>query len=464
MSDQRVAPTLGVLLGLAWPIIVSRSTQVVVGMSDALMIAPLGKQALAATTTGAFNTFAILIFPFGICFIVASFASQLFGKGDRAGARRYGWYGLGVAAVAQLLCFLALPFVGSILGLLDYEPEVHRLMTSYLVTRLATGGAAIGLEALANYYGGIGNTRLPMLANVLAMVLNVTLNALLIFGLMGFPEWGVFGAAVASALSTAIAFAVLFGVFLYQGRANGEPWIPVLRRREFNRMLRFGTPSGVNWFFEFFAFNLFINVVVAGLGTSALAAMMSVFQINSVAFMPAFGLASAGAILVGQAIGAGRKDDVPGILKRTMAVACGWQGLAGLFYLFVPTLLFTPFAKGDMDLLAVGVRMLMLSSAWQLFDAMVNTTAESLRAAGDTTFTMWARILIAWGVFFPGSWVTVRVFGYGDIAAVGWVVGYMGILCAVLLWRFRSGAWRNVQLVEAGLLADPPAAPSQVTG
>jgi len=57
------AATLSGLLGLAWPIIVSRSSQVVVGVSDAIMVAPLGESALAATTTGAFNTFNLLILP-----------------------------------------------------------------------------------------------------------------------------------------------------------------------------------------------------------------------------------------------------------------------------------------------------------------------------------------------------------------------------------------------------------------
>ncbi len=166
--------SLRALLVLAWPIIISRSTQVVIGLADAVMVAGLGESALAATTAGALNAFSLLILPMGTVFIVSSFASQLFGRGDLPGARRYAIYGLVVAAATQLVCLGAIPVIPVILGQLAYAAEVHRLMTSYLTWRLLSGGAAIGIEALANYYGGLGRTRLPMVVNVAAMVLRGT--------------------------------------------------------------------------------------------------------------------------------------------------------------------------------------------------------------------------------------------------------------------------------------------------
>jgi MATE family multidrug resistance protein len=139
--------TLRTLLALAWPIIVSRSSQVVVGISDAVMVAPLGAAALAATTTGATNAFALFIFPMGIVFIVSSFSSQLFGKGDLAGARRYGWYGLAVAAVTQGVAVLTLPLVDAAISGFDYAPDVRAGMEDYLAIRLLSGGAVVGMEA-----------------------------------------------------------------------------------------------------------------------------------------------------------------------------------------------------------------------------------------------------------------------------------------------------------------------------
>jgi MATE family multidrug resistance protein len=224
-----------------------------------------------------------------------------------------------------------------------------------------------------------------------------------------------------------------------------------LKGHEFLRLLKFGWPSGLNWSFEFYAFILFINVVVAALGTEYLAAMMVVFQVNAVSFMPAFGLASAGAILVGQSIGAGRKDEVSSLVRLTFLTAAAWMGFVGISYVAFPELLILPFAP-DQDLggvfLAAGATMLALSALWQFFDAAGITVSEALRAAGDTAFPMWTRAFLAWGVFLPGSWYTVKTLGGGEVAAVGWLIAYLALLSLVLYLRFRSGAWRRIELVE----------------
>ncbi|MBE2249713.1 MAG: MATE family efflux transporter [Myxococcus sp.] len=439
--------TLRALLRLAFPIVLSRASQTVVGLSDAIMVAHLGAAALAATSTGATNAFSLLILPMGITFIVASFSSQLFGKGDQASARRYGWYGLLVAAITQLVCFASMPLFGPLVALLPYEADVKTLMTTYLTVRIVSGGAAIGIEALANYYGGLGRTLPGMVVNLVAMALNVSLNWVLINGAGSVAPMGVRGAALASTLSTLVAFAGFFVFFLREGRGLPRPH---LKLPEFSRMLRFGLPSGFNWFFEFLAFIFFVNVVVAGLGTPAVAALNSVIALNSVSFMPSFGVASAGAVLVGQAIGANRRDDVPHIVKLTAGTASVWMTGAGLLYLFIPGVLLIPFARGadGPEVMRFGVRMLMVSAAWQLFDASATALAECLRAAGDTLYPLVVRLVIAWAVFAPGAWVTVRYFGGGDIGAMAWLVAYMGLLAFVLFARFRSGRWRTMELIE----------------
>lgn len=452
MDTPHQPATLRTLLTLAWPIVVSRASQTVIGLSDTLMVAHLGAAALAATATGGMNAFTLLIMPMGITFIVSSFASQLFGKGDVAGARRYGWYGLLVAVGTMGLCLVSWPFIDEALSLFSYTDEVRGLMSLYLRIRLISGGAAIGMEALANYYGGLGRTRPGMAANVAAMVLNVLGNWVLIDGHLGAPALGVTGAAWASTLSTVIAFAGFFVYFWREGRPEARA---KLERTEFLRMLRFGFPSGINWLFEFGAFVFFANVVVAGLGTAALAAMNSVMSLNSASFMPAFGLASAGAILVGQSIGAGRKDEVPGVVGLTVKATLVWQGSVGLLCLLIPAILIAPFATGEggAEVAVIGARMLMISAAWQLFDAVNNAVAEALRGAGDTFFPMVARIALAWLVFVPGSYFTVRYLGWGDVGATSWLVAYLGLLSLVVTLRFRAGSWRNVELVQGDLPA-----------
>lgn len=443
------APTVRRLLRLAWPVVISRSSQVVVGVTDAIMVAHLGEAALAAVTTGATNAFNLLILPMGMVFIVASFASQFTGEGDARAARRYGWYGLGVALLTQFVCLASIPAVPDLLATVGHRGEVGGLMSGYLRVRLLTGGAAVGVEALANYYGGMGNTRLPMVVSVAAMGLNVFGNWVLIGGNLGAPALGVNGAALASALASAIAFGLIVVFFLRGIGAERVTGRVRLAWREFGRTLRFGLPVGINWFFEFLAFSFFVNVLVAGLGTTTLAAFMIVIQINAVSFMPAFGVASAGAILVGQAIGASRHQDVSRAVMLTAGTAAVWQGMVGLVYFAAPALLMAPFVdtrSATPELLRIGAVMLRLSATWQLFDAAGMTLAEALRAAGDTAFSMWARLAVAWAVFIPGVYVSVRVLGGDHVEATIWLIVHIAVLAAVLFWRFRRGAWRRIDL------------------
>jgi len=450
---------LGTLLALAWPMVLARSTQAVMGFFDGVMVAPLGEDALAAATTGAMNAFSVAILPMGVVFIVQSFAAQLYGKQDLAGVRRYGWYALILSAVTALVGFAALPLIGPALGLFPFEPAVRELMTEYLVLRLISLGAMVGTEALGNWYGGLGNTRMQMRVSVISMVVDLALKIILIYGYFGMPAMGVAGAALGSSIGTFVGFGIILWSFL---RGEGAPRAPgklQLRRSELVRVIRFGLPNGLNWFLEFAAFLLFINVVMADLGTTVLAAFMVVMSINSVSFMPAFGLSSSGAILAGQAIGAGRKDDVPGIWFLTARTTAAWMCAVGLTYVFLPGLLVSIFTPPDEDaskLMEVGTVLVAMSAAWQLFDAIGMTLSETLRAAGDTSWTLWARIILAWVFFVPVSILSVLVLGGGHVAAMLCIAVYIAILAAIFYWRFRSGRWRDIDLTgtEEPLLAD----------
>lgn len=445
------APTLRDLFVLAWPMILGRAAQSVVGFTDVLFVAPLGPDAVAATGNGALNALAVFMLPLGVAFIIQSFAAQLSGTPDRARLRRYGWYGLGIALLAEVAALALIPAVPWLLARSDYTPPVRALMGGYMTLRLVGVGAAVGVEALANWFGGRGNTRVGLAASVLVMGLNVPLTWGLVHGAMGLPAMGVRGAALASILASFAGFAYVARAFAREDRGlpRGE-W----RWEEFRRVLRFGLPNGVNWFLEFGAFLFFIDVVFAGMGTAALAALMAVLQLNSIAFMPAFGLSNAGAIHVGQAIGAGEHDAVPALVRRAVVAACGWMGVVGVGYALAPRWLLSLFASGTgrEAFMAVGVPLLWVAVAWQLFDATTMVFSEALRAAGDTAWPMRVRIAVSWGLFVPVTTATARMGG-GPVAALGWVVAYMALLSALLVWRFRGGAWRTMKLTEDDVVA-----------
>lgn len=440
--------SLSQLLTLAWPVVLARATQSVIGFSDALMVAPLGEESLAAVTTGALNTYAFIILPMGTVFIVQSFAAQLRGRGELSAVRRYAIYGLLLALFAGLLGLLAVPFIPELLSGLGYAQRVHALMSEYLMIRLVSVVPAVGMEALGNWYGGLGNTRAYMVAGVVAMVTNVVLDYAWIEPRFGLPGYGVAGASWASVISTWLGFGVIARDFV---RGRGHDPLPgkiELRGAELLRTLRFGFPNGVNWFLEFAAFAFFINLVVGNLGTTVLAAFNVVIQINSISFMPAFGLASAGAILVGEAIGQKAFDRVWPIVRLTAQVAGGFMVSVGAVYALFASGLMGLFAGGDApELLAIGATMLALSAIWQLFDALAMTFGEALRAAGDTAWCMWARVVLGWCAFVPLAWLAVRVWHGGINAVMGAMIGYLLLLSMALGARFASGAWRKIDLV-----------------
>jgi MATE family multidrug resistance protein len=255
-------------------------------------------------------------------------------------------------------------------------------------------------------------------------------------------------------ISSWLGFAYL--MIAFRRRWGGIPPATVktrISRGELMRVLRFGLPNGANWFLEFGAFALFMNLVVADLGKTTLGALNVIIQVNSVAFMPAFGLATAGAILAGQTIGAGAHDRVAPIVRLTLFATASWMMAVGAIYAIIPETVMSLFAHDDprtgisaADLVKIGAPMLALSSAWQLFDAIAMTFAETLRSAGDTTWTLWARVVLAWVFFIPGSLLAIFVFGGGSLVAMVCIIAYIAFLAGVMVLRFRSGAWRSIDL------------------
>ena len=447
------AAPLRTLVRLAGPMVLARASQSVITFADAFQVKHLGYQAIAATATGGLNVFGFVILAMGTAYIIQSFVSQLTGRGDADQTPRFAWYGLALALCAAVVAAALTPLVRPLLGLTHYSPEVRDQMASYMAIRMTSVGAVVGVEALGNWFGGLGNTWMQMVAGLITMVAAVFLNWVLIGGHLGAPAMGVDGAALASTIASFLGFGFLAVAFWR--RWGGAPVARArnLSLREFGRVLRFGLPNGVNWFLEFAAFQVFVNVALANLGDTAVAALNVVIAINSISFMPAWGLASAGAILAGQAIGRGDRAAVWPQVKITLACTMAWMGGIGVSYLVFPEAVLSLFASERAgDLIAIGTTMLLISAAWQLADAVNITVAETLRAAGDTAWTAAARLVLAWLVFTPAALLVVLRFGGGSAGAMVCLVGYVGLLAVALVWRFRSGAWKRIQLIEPKLV------------
>jgi len=434
--------------------VLARATQSVITFADAIQVQHLGPGALAATATGGLNVVGIVILPMGTVFIVQSFVAQLTGRGQRDDAPRFAWYGFAIAAVSALVALALIPAIAPLLSLTSYSPAVQEQMGEYMAIRFLSVGAIVAVEVLGNWYGGLGNTWMQMIAGILSMIAAVFCNWLFIDGHLGAPALGVNGAAVGSVIASWLGFAFL--AIAFWRRAGGAPRGKklALSGRELRRVVRFGLPNGFNWFLEFAAFQVFVNFVFSHLGDETVAAFNAVLACNTVGFMPAFGLASAGAILAGQAIGRGARDEVWPHVKLTMLCTMTWMGLMGVVYIVFPQQILQLFDSEHKSplLVEVGATMLLISAAWQLFDAIGITIAETLRAAGDTFWTATARLLIAWFVFTPIAILVVLVWHGGPVGAMVCLVGYLAILAALLGYRFRSGVWRSIELIEPQLV------------
>jgi multidrug resistance protein, MATE family len=443
------------LLSLAFPMVLARAAQSVDTFADAIQVEHLGPGALAATATGGLNVFGLVILPFGIVFIVQSFVSQLDGRGERDQAPRFALYGLAIALITGIVSLFATPLIDPLLGLTSYSAEVRSSMSSYMEIRFLSIAAIVGTEALGNWYGGLGNTWMQMIAGFITMVVNIIVNWLLIDGNLGMPALGVAGAAWSSVVAGWLGFGFLaFALWRRWGNAPKTRYRSHLSFREFRRMIRFGFPNGMNWFMEFAAFQIFINVVMSSLGDETVAALNAVLAVNSVGFMPAFGLASAGAILAGNAIGAGTRDDVWPQVKTTLLCTGTWMGVMGIVYLAFPGALLSLFDSENKSahLVEIGTTMLLISAGWQLFDATCMTLSETLRAAGDTFWTAAARLILAWAVFTPAAILIVMVWDGGAVGAMLCLTAYVALLAFLLGYRFKSGAWKKIELIEPKLV------------
>jgi hypothetical protein len=226
------------LLGLAWPIVLARATQSVIGFTDALFVAPLGEAELAATTTGAMNTFAVILLPMGTVFIVQSFVAQLAGRGERAQTPRFASYGLIIALASGLVALAAIPALAPLLELTDFSREVKDAMASHMDIRMLSVTAVVATEAIGNWYGGLGNTWMQMIAGMITMTSAVFCNWLFIDGHLGAPALGVDGAAVGSVIASWLGFSFL--AIAPRGWAARRAAAALgLSRRELVRVVRF---------------------------------------------------------------------------------------------------------------------------------------------------------------------------------------------------------------------------------
>ena len=450
---------LRAVVALALPLFVNSGIQALLNLTDTWFIGRLSTDATAAIgATYWFIIVAILFFG-GAGIAVQTFAAQAYGAGDNRAAGRAVWGGMwGMLLVAP--AFVVCAYCGTMLiGSLHLEAHIARMAGDFWFPRALGGVFAVGIWSLTGFFNGIGRTRVTLLVMTFVAVINAVLNQLFIFRF----GWGVAGAgwATTAALAAGNALALLLFCSHRVNRNfhSRETWRD--GRAELGRLLRTGFPMG-----------LFPAIDVAGLaafqamqvsaGAIGGAATQIVMMLTSLAYLPTMGFALAGTTLVGQSIGARDKDWANRVGNATIGLAVGYMGLVTVFLALVGPWLVPLFVNpGDPNaatVIAMGRTLLWFAAGYQLFDGLNLGAGFCLRGAGDMRVPTLAIIILSCFGFIPFThmftfapgqgWVDfLPQFGFGTVG--GWAVAlvYTCLLGSMLYLRWRSGAWRKINLV-----------------
>jgi MATE family multidrug resistance protein len=434
------------VIQLASPVILTHLSITLMGVVDSAMVGRLGATELAAVGFGGTWLWTLFNGFVGAGTVVQTFVAQSHGANRPAECGKWVWQGL-YALIPLTACgALILHFnVDSLMALLAPSEAVQQLAGNYLAI-CAFG--AIGMCAatiFSSFFLGIGDSRTPLYVTVFVNILNAVLDYALIFGKFGMPAWGVSGAAVATSLAEWIYALVLCVLFVRRGQHRAFVTSLVLPRLEaVRRLLRTGLPIGGQYAIEMLSFAAFLTLV-ARMGDIPMAASQAFIALLSISFMQAEGLSIAVCTLVGRYVGSMDLTAAARCFRSGQLLTLVISGAVAALFIFLPTPLVRIFSD-DPEVLRLARPLLVVGAIYQFFDAFGIVADGALRGAGDTLVPFLVRVGLAWGLFLPLAWLLgIRLEG-GLTAA--WLGGafYVTVLAGILVFRFRSGAWRRIRI------------------
>lgn len=440
---------------IAFPIVLTTASFTVMQFIDRVFLAWHSEVALRAALPAGMLALTFTMFFQSLAGYSATFVAQWHGAGDRRECASAAWQGIWMGLATWPLCLALVPLGRWLLGHAGHDLAMLAAERSYYTILASAGGLFAISQALTGFFGGRGDTLTPLWANVAGNILNVVLDYALIFGHWGFPRLGIAGAAWGTVLSgtlTAVWLSLQFG-----GRRNRRAyailrvWQP--RWRGLRDLCRFGVPGAVHAVLDIAAFALFL-VVVGGLPALDTAVNNIAFSVNNVAFMPLMGMSIAAQILVGQYQGARDSEAAVRAASRAMRLAWLYSGALSVAFLLFPRFFLGLFAHGDAgfsvaELMVKGRWLLAILAGWGMVDAMTIVLSGALKGAGDTRFVLLFALFVNWGLWIPGIFLLMRLFG-SDALLPQWL--YM--LSNVLLmgfgfgWRFRSRRWCRIEMIH----------------
>lgn len=431
------------MMTLAVPVVLAEVGWFAMSIVDTVMVGPLGPAAIGAVGTGSILFMTLMVFGFGTLLALDTFVSQSFGAGRIDECHRWLFAGLQLALVLSGVLMLAAVAGLAWLPTFGFHPDVLVELESYMGPLVWSAPSLLAYVVFRRYLQAMNIVRPVMVALVAANVVNLVANWVLIFGHFGLPAMGVVGAAYATVASRLMLAVSLFGVILYneRGTPSGLRDVPFQwEPRRVWRLFRLGWPAALQITLEVGVFAA-ASALAGRIGPLASAANQVVLNIAGLIFMIPFGLASAAAVRVGQAVG--RRD--PDGMRRAGWTALGLGSIvmtgSAILFLAVPSHLIRIYSA-DVHVIELGVTLLLICSVFQLFDGLQTVATGALRGLGDTRTPMVLNLIGHWLVGLPIGYVLCFNRGWGVAGLwTGLSTGLILIGASLLFtWKVKSRA------------------------
>jgi multidrug resistance protein, MATE family len=441
-NPPSVREELSALVRLSWPIMVAQLGVMTMGLVDTAVLGRVSAVELAGAAIGRSVGFAAVAPSMGIAMALEPLASQAVGAGEHGRA----WAALqatlrGILVVTAPLIAISLGIVWS-LERFGVDPEVASRARSYTLTQ--SPGMVLAMMYLAHktFLQANEKTRPALVGAIVANLINLVVCNLLVRGddflsgmglpPLGLPRMGAFGAGIAFSIANAVLLAVV-------ARASGffrpmQASEPIAVRS----VARLGLPVGLQLLAEIGVFSLG-TVLVGRFGSVAVSAHQVALGLASFTFMGGVGFSGGTAVRVGYAVGEGRSPRRAGLLG--IGCGAGFMLACGVVFATIPAPLVKLFTR-DPDVVSLGVRLMVVVAAFQLFDGLQVVSGGALRGAGDVRFPFIATVLAHWAVGFP----LAIVFGFvlhGGVLGIWWglfsgLVAVAALLVLRFVWRSRG--------------------------
>jgi len=440
------------LLAMAFPMMISTACDGVMTFTDRLFLSRVGSEQMNAALGGGLSYQMLTFFFIGLIGYSTALVAQYYGARDFHHSPKAGFQAILVAIAAWPVILLLKPLMVSLFDVLQFPETQVGYQVDYL--NILVWGGLFGLlrHTLGCYFTGIGKTRIVMTATMTAMIVNVILDYILIFGHYGMPAMGVRGAAIATVCGSLTAVLMLLSV--YFGRWNRTKY-QVMKSFRFDwsimkKLLHFGYPAGLEFLLNFIAMFVMTGMLQSQ-GPSEATATTIMFNWDLVSYIPLLGIEVAVTSLVGRYMGAGRPQVAHRAALSAIKTGLIYSFIILVLFMVIPEALvrvFHPETTSDVFEKAVPVAKLMIrfASLYVMAQAVMVAMIGTLRGAGDTFYTMVVSVLASWA-FLPLVYLCLFVFDTN--VAIAWlavILIYM-LFCLVIYRRFRTEKWKKIHVI-----------------